>query len=240
MPESKIILHNSDCLEILPSILPNSIDFVLTDLPYGMTDNKWDEIIQFEIMWSHLKRICKPNAAIVLHSMQPFTAKLIMSNLKMFKYCWVWEKNCPTGHLLAKKMPMRSHEDICVFYERQCLYKPQMRTGFKPYTKVSSGTYSSNYNGGNKPHITVSDGSRYPLSYLRFTRDKQRKHPTQKPVALAEYLIKTYSNKGDMVLDFTMGSGTTGVASKRLSRNFIGIEREKTYFEIAAERINCI
>jgi hypothetical protein len=139
----------------LAALPDSSIDMVLTDLPYGMTDNKWDEIIPFDLMWSELKRICKPTSAIVLHSMQPFTTKLIASNFMMFKYCWVWEKNCPTGHLLSKKMPMRSHEDICVFYAKQPLYKPQMRTGFKPYIKHSTGTYSSNYAGGNKPHTTV-------------------------------------------------------------------------------------
>jgi len=230
-------LYNDDCMAALTTLQTGSVDFVLTDLPYGMTSNQWDNIIPFEPMWKELKRICKPNAAIVLHSMQPFTTKLIASNYKMFKYCWVWEKNCPTGHLLAKKMPMRSHEDICVFYARQCLYKPQMRAGFKPYTKHSKGTGSSNYNGGNKPHITVSDGSRYPLSYLRFVRDKERKHPTQKPVALAEYLIETYTNKGDVVLDFTMGSGTTGVAAKNLGRRFIGCERDSAYFKLAQDRI---
>lgn len=232
-----ISLFNKDCLNLLAELPDNSIDFVLTDLPYGMTSNKWDIIIPFDIMWKELKRVCKADAAIVLHSMQPFTTKLISSNLKMFRYCWVWEKNCPTGHLLAKKQPMRSHEDICVFYTRQPLYKPQMRLGFKPYTKFSTGTYSTNYNGGNKPHTTVSDGSRYPLSLLRFGRDKDRRHPTQKPVALAEYLIKTYTNKGDMVLDFTMGSGTTGVAAKNCGRRFIGCELNADYFKIACERM---
>ena len=132
---------------------------------------------------------------------------------------------------------MRSHEDICVFYTRQALYKPQMRTGFKPYTKHSTGSHSSNYAVDNKPYTTVSNGTRYPLSYLRFARDKERKHPTQKPVALAEYLIKTYSNEGDTVLDFTMGSGTTGVAAKNTSRRFIGCEMNKDYFDIAVERL---
>jgi site-specific DNA-methyltransferase (adenine-specific) len=232
-------LMQGDCLELMKLIPDNSIDAIITDPPYGTTACKWDSVIPFEPMWEQLKRIIKPNGAIVLFGSQPFTSALIMSNPKMFKYCWYWDKGQGTGFLNSKKQPLKSIEDIVVFYKEQSNYNPQMRLGFKPYTCKQGATKTQNY-GKQTGAITVSDGSRYPLNILEFIRDKEKTHPTQKPVALLEYLIKTYTNEGETVLDNCMGSGTTGVACKNLNRNFIGIELDNDYFEIAKNRINGI
>jgi len=231
-----IDLRHGDCLELMKCIPDGSIDLVLTDPPYGTTACMWDSVIPFEPMWRELKRIIKPNGAIVLHGSQPFTSALIMSNIKMFKYCWVWDKGQGTGFLNSKKQPLRSVEDIVVYYQKQPTYNAEMRTGFKAYSQKQGQTKTQNY-GKQTEALTVSEGDRYPLNLIRFTRDKDRIHPTQKPVALAEYLIKTYTNESETVLDFTMGSGTTGVACKNLNRNFIGIELDETYFNIAKDRI---
>jgi DNA modification methylase len=225
-----------DCLERMAEIATGSVDLVLTDPPYGTTACKWDAVIPFEPMWTHLKMVLKPNGAAVLFSAQPFTSALVMSNIKEFKYEWTWRKEAGTGFLNAKKQPLRDVEYGAVFYRDQPTYNPQMRTGFKPY-KTTKGGETENYN---KSGIvtTESDGSRYPLSTIEFPRDKNKVHPTQKPVALMEYLIRTYTNEGDTVLDFTMGSGTTGVACVNTGRNFIGIERDPDYFKIAQDRIS--
>ncbi|RKY29346.1 MAG: site-specific DNA-methyltransferase [Candidatus Omnitrophota bacterium] len=213
-----------------------SIDMVMCDPPYGITACKWDSIIPLEPMWEHLKRIVKPNGAIILMANQPFTTTLIASNMKMFKYCWVWHKRQGAGFLNAHKQPLRSHEDVCVFYAKPTTYNPQMRMGFAPYTVKQGKTKTKNY-GAQSRAVSKSSGSRYPITVLEITKAHKTLHPTQKPVALMAYLIKTYTNEGDTVLDFAMGSGTTGVACKQLRRKFIGIELDKKYFDIASKRI---
>lgn len=231
-----INLMNGDCLELMKDIPNGSVDMILADPPYGTTACKWDSIIPLEPMWEQLKRIIKPNGAIVMTASQPFTTTLIASNMKMFKYCWVWDKGQGTGFLNSKKQPLRKYEDILVFYRKQCTYNPQMRLGFKPYKCKQGDTKTENY-GNQTGAITESNGERYPLNIINFKRDKSKSHPTQKPVALMEYLIKTYTNEGETVLDFTMGSGTTGVACKNLDRSFIGIELDYHYYQVAKQRI---
>ena len=236
-PDFRLI--HGECLAEMAKLPAGSVDMILADLPYGTTQNKWDSIIPLKPLWEQYRRIAKPNAAIVLTAAQPFTSVLVMSNLAEFKYAWVWDKvNRPTGHLNAKKQPMRETEDIAVFYRNQCTYNPQMVVG-TPYTATGSKK-SSNY-GAQKTTVTVCTGERYPRNVLRVAADERgtvgRIHPTQKPVALMEYLIKTYTNPGETVLDNTMGSGTTGVACKNTGRRFIGIEMDKTYFDIAVNRI---
>ena len=221
----------------MKKIPDGSIDLVLTDPPYGTTACKWDTIIDLEVMWLELKRIIKPNGAIVMTASQPFTTTLIMSNHTMFRYEMIWAKNRGTGIFNAKKMPLKSHENILVFYKALPTYNPQMTEG-KPY-KAKQGKQSEAFgmNTG-KVIVTENTGTRYPLTVHTFSSTNgKNQHPTQKPVALMEYLIKTYTNEGETVLDFTMGSGTTGVACKNLNRNFIGIELDETYFSIAKERI---
>jgi site-specific DNA-methyltransferase (adenine-specific) len=194
-------------------------------------------------MWEQLKRIIKSNGAIVMTASQPFTTNLISSNIKMFKYCWVWEKSKATGHLNAKKRPLLKHEDIVVFYGKQCTYNPQglLKKDFPTISRGDRGTKGVGSSGecyGLANRDAIQTHTNYPLSITKHTVDSKAKfHPTQKPVALMEYLIKTYTNEGETVLDFTMGSGTTGVAAKNLSRSFIGIELDAGYFEIARERI---
>jgi len=233
-----IQLINGDCLEEMKNIPDKSIDMILCDLPYGTTACKWDTIIPLEPLWEQYKRIIKDNGAIVLTASQPFTSALVMSNIKMFKYEWVWNKNRGTGIFNAKKSPLKSHENVLVFYKKQPIYNPQFTEG-KPYTaKQGKQSDAFGLNTG-KEIITINDGKRYPLSSMYFISTNGRNvHPTQKPVALFEYLIKTYTNEGDLVLDNCAGSGTTGVACKNLNRNFIGIELDETYFNIAKERID--
>ena len=228
----KLIL--GDCIERMAEIPDGSIDMVLTDPPYGTTACKWDRVIPFEPMWEQLNRVVKDNGAIVMMASQPFTTKLIASNMKMFKYCWVWDKINATGHLQAKRMPMKRHEDIIVFFQGGSSYNPQ---GLKPFNKmVRRGSNGENYHPSGTENF--QEWTNYPRSILEFKLELGRKHSTQKPVALMEYLIKTYTNEGDTVLDFTMGSGTTGVACKNLKRNFIGIELDPEYFKCAERRIN--
>lgn len=231
-----IDLRQGDCLEEMETLADSSIDMVLTDPPYGTTACKWDSIIPLEPMWDQLKRVTKPNGAIVMTAGQPFTTTLIASNMEMFKYCWVWNKGKGTGFLNAKKQPLRSCEDVVIFYAGQCIYNPVMRTGFKPYKRTRVKSKTQNY-GKQIGTVTVSNGERYPLTLIEFERDSDRFHPTQKPIGLMEYMVKTYTNEGDTVLDFTMGSGTTGVAAKNLNRNFIGIELDDSYFAFAKERL---
>ena len=188
-------------------------------------------------MWERLNKIIKPNGAIVLFGSEPFSSALRMSNIKNYKYDWIWIKEQGTGFLNSKKQPLKNNEQICIFYEKQVTYNPQMRKGFKPYICKQGQNKTDNY-GKQTGAITISDGERYPLNTLNFTRDKLRMHSTQKPVALMEYLVKTYTNENETVLDFTMGSGTTGVACKNTNRNFIGIELDESYFKIAKERID--
>ena len=230
-----INLMHGDCLELMRTIPDNSIDMVLTDPPYGTTQNKWDSIVDLELMWLELNRITKDTGAICLFSQMPFSATLVSSNLKSFKYNWVWEKPQGTGHLNAKKYPLKNHEDVQVFCKRPHCYYPQFTKG-KPY-RCKSGRASENY-GSQESVITENSGKRYPKTVLRFQSAKKKLHPTQKPVALLEYLIKTYTLENETVLDFTMGSGSTGVACKNLNRKFIGIEMDDKYFGIATDRIN--
>ena len=236
----KIDLKKGDCLKLMNDIPDKSIDMILCDLPYGTTQNKWDSIIPLDKLWDQYCRVIKDNGAIVLFAQTPFDKVLGCSNLKMLKYEWIWEKTSATGHLNAKKMPMKAHENILVFYKKLPTYNPQKTTGHTPvhsYTKHQDD--GSNYG---KTLIGISGGGsteRYPRSVQVFKTDKQKEalHPTQKPVDLLEYLIKTYTNEGETVLDNTMGSGSTGVAAVRTNRNFVGIELDDTYFEIANKRI---
>ena len=235
-------LMRGDCLELMKDIPAGSVDMILTDPPYGTTACKWDSIIPLEPMWEQLKRIIKPNGAIVLFASQPFTSLLVASNIKDFKYDWVWRKPKGTGHLNAKKMPMRDKEDIVVFYSKQCTYNPQFTKG-TPYKNKAGKDHSSKSSmtdsyGEYRNFRNDNEGKRYPKQVLDFgVVERGTVHPTQKPVALMEYLIKTYTNEGDTVLDFTMGSGTTGVACVDLNRDFIGIELNEGYFTIACKRI---
>ena len=227
-------LINGDCLTVMKDIPDKSIDMILCDLPYGITQNKWDNIIPFSPLWEQYNRIIKDNGAIVLNCQQPFTSKLIMSNLKDFKYCWIWYKKQCSGFLNAKKQPLRNCEDIAVFYRKQCTYNPIMRRG-KPQLKNTGGS-STNYNKClEQPHIS---DSYYPTTLLEIPLPRFKGgHPTQKPVPLLEYLIKTYTNEGETVLDNCMGSGSTGVACLNTNRKFIGIELDQNYFSIAQNRL---
>ena len=230
-------LYKGDCLEVMKTIPDGSIDAIITDPPYGTTACKWDSVIDFDLMWEQLNRIIKPNGAIVLFGSEPFSSALRMSNIKNYKYDWIWRKPKGTGHLNAKRMPMNDIETISIFYKKQCVYNPQFTEG-KPY-KSKSG--KSSFDGYGKDNRKGNDnkGKRYPKRLLEFNVvERNTLHPTQKPVELMEYLIKTYTNEGEVVLDFTMGSGSTGVAAKNLNRNFIGIEQDENYFNIATERIN--
>jgi len=236
-----IDLRNGNCLEVMKFIPDKSIDAIITDPPYGTTACKWDSVIDFELMWEQLNRIIKTNGAIVLFGSEPFSSALRMSNIKNYKYDWVWEKSKATNFLNAKKQPLRAKENISVFYKKQPVYNPQMSKG-KAYNKgirkkQSKDDVYGNYNQSEGR----SEGARYPRDVMYFkTAESEGKtfHKTQKPVALMEYLIKTYTNENETVLDFTMGSGSTGVAAKNLNRSFIGIEQDEKYFNIATERIN--
>lgn len=235
-----IELWHGDCLEMMKHIPDGSIDAIITDPPYGTTACKWDSIIPFEPMWAELKRIIKPDGAIVLFSSQPFTSALIMSNPEMFKYEWIWKKDAGSNFANVKFQPMKEHEIITVFNSKFYFPIKQERIGKrkgKKTTSFDSGRENSVFNymkGINKFEV---DELRFPSSVQLFNRERGL-HPTQKPVALLEYLIKTYTQENETVLDFTMGSGTTGVACKNLNRNFIGIELDENYFRIAQERIN--
>jgi site-specific DNA-methyltransferase (adenine-specific) len=235
-------IYNEDCLEGMKKIDDGSVDMILCDLPYGTTQNKWDSVIPLDKLWEQYNRIIKPSGAVVLTASGRFTAELMMSNIKYWKYNLVWQKTTPTGFLNAKKMPLRIHEDICVFYKKLPIYNPQKTKG-NP-RKVSKATHKINCkettNYGKHNLSTYDSTERYPTSIFKFPTDKQKSslHPTQKPVALFEYLIKTYTNKGDLVLDNCIGSGTTAVAAIDTNRNFIGFELDKDYFDIANERIN--
>jgi site-specific DNA-methyltransferase (adenine-specific) len=231
-------LRLGDCLEVMKSIPDKSIDAIICDLPYGTTQNKWDSIINLDSLWIQYKRICK--GAIVLTAQTPFDKVLGVSNFKMLKYEWIWEKTHPTGHLNAKKMPMKAHENILIFYEKLKTYNPQKTFGhLRKTATVKTNKISSVYGMQKQIGRTYDSTERYPRSVLKIASDKQTSnlHPTQKPIALMEYLIKTYTNEGETVLDNCMGSGTTGVACKNLGRKFIGIEQNANYFEIAKNRI---
>lgn len=239
-------LHNGDCLEVMDELIKKGIkvDAIITDIPYGTTKCKWDSIIPLDQMWKRLNKIKKDETTpIVLFAQTPFDKVLGVSNIKQLKYEWIWEKTSATGHLNAKKMLMKAHENVLIFYEKLPIYNPQKTKGHE--RKISKAEHKTNckesdvYNKGQR--LTTYDSTeRYPRSVQIFSTDKQtcNLHPTQKPLALIEYLVKTYTNEGDIILDFTMGSGTTGVACKNLNRNFIGIELDEEYFKIAQQRID--
>ena len=234
-----IKIYNGDCLEIMSKIQDKSMDAIITDPPYGTTACKWDSVIPFEPMWKQLKRIIKPNGAIVLFGSEPFSSALRMSNIKMYKYDWIYYKSLATGFLNAKNQPLRNHELISVFYNTQCTYNPHKTAG-KPYKKIRGKTKEQSIT--NDPariigYQTINKGDRYPLTVMQKWNVETGFHPTQKPIALMEYLIKTYTNENETVLDFTMGSGTTLIACKKTNRNGIGIEQDKKYCEIAIERL---
>jgi len=241
-----IELIHGDCLEKMRDIPDGSVDMVLCDLPYGTTACKWDMVIPFEPLWAHYKRVAKKNAAIVLTASQPFTSALVMSNILMFKYCWVWNKCKVGGFTSAKLKPLKMFEDICVFStgttanrsKNLMPYYPQGLIKVDKISKSSTDNTATGYARRSQTTEYFQEFSNYPKQLLKFSLDKCREHPTQKPVALMEYLIKTYTNEGETILDNTMGSGTTGVACVNTNRNFIGIEMDKTYFDIASKRIN--
>ena len=236
---------NADCFDVFPFIEDKSIDAIICDLPYGTTACKWDSIIPFEPMWEQYNRIAKDNAAIVLTASQPFTSALIMSNIKNFRYEWIWQKNRGTGFLTAKKLPLKIHENILVFYNKQTTYNPQKTMADE--TKIDKRKTLNNLP-FRKDTVTVKegytrirkedDGTRFPVSVQNFNNcnNVNSLHPTQKPIELMEYLIKTYTNEGDMVLDNTMGSGTTILAAIKNNRIGIGIEKEKQYYDVAVRR----
>jgi site-specific DNA-methyltransferase (adenine-specific) len=236
-----IKLIQGDCLKRMDELihLGFKFDMILTDPPYGTTACKWDSIIPLEPMWERLKLLIKPNGVVVITASQPFTTTLISSNIKMFKYCWHWEKGKGTGFLNAKKQPIRCIEDAAVFSFLSGTYNPQgLIQGEFNNGRLSKLSTDKGKMYGNQKNSNPSKFSNYPRQLLKFSGVHKPKHPTQKPVALMEYLIKTYTNEGETVLDFTMGSGSTGVAAKNLNRDFIGIELDETYFNIAKERIN--
>lgn len=227
-------LLQGDCLELMATIPSGSVDMVMCDLPYGTTACKWDSVIPFEPLWAAYRRVCKPNAAIVLTANFPFSATLTSSNLAAFRYCWVWEKGKPVGHLRAKLQPMRAHEDVLVFGFKSPRYYPQ---GLIPITPTLRKRTNTGGNYGKQAGMpSVQKDTNYPRTVIRFPSEEGL-HPTQKPVALMEYLIKTYTTEGETVLDNTMGSGTTGVACGNTGRRFVGIERDPAYFQIASDRI---
>ena len=237
----KFELWHGDCLELMKNIPDGSVDLVLTDPPYGTTACKWDSVIPFEPMWEQLNRIIKPNGAICLFGSEPFSSALRMSNIKNFKYDWIWDKHNTNGFLNAKKRPLKRHEVISVFSIGVPIYIPQMEERGNPRQK---GSYNKKKGNGDMVYgrfenISTINNSYYPTDILSFSNAKQKGkvHPTQKPVALLEYLIRTYTNEGETVLDFTAGSGSTGVACVNTGRHFIGIELDEGYFNIAKKRI---
>ena len=233
-------IFNEDCLSGMKRIPSNSVDMILCDLPYGTTQCKWDSVIPFDKLWKQYERVIKDNGAIVLTACQPFTSVLIASNLKLFKYSWVWEKSKATGYLNAKKRPLSAHEDVVVFSKKTPNYFPQMGSGV-PYNKGKALRLTDVYGGQKSVLVENTDGTRYPRSVVYFkTAESEGEvvHPTQKPVALFEYLIKTYTQEGDIVLDNCIGSGTTALACFNLGRKFIGFEKNEEYAEIAEQRID--
>lgn len=238
-----IDIKQGDCLELMKDIPDGSIDMILADLPYGTTALSWDEVIPFEPLWEQYERIIKDNGAIVLTASQPFTSALVMSNLKLFRYDWVWYKTKASNFFFAKKGPMKYHEDVCVFYKRLPTYNPQMTKAINLDSRKKEGIYDNKKDGfwgeGVKSFRRKETGYRYPQSVQLFNNSDKTNvvHPTQKPVELMEYLIKTYTNEGETVLDNVAGSFTTAIACLNTKRNFIGIELDKNYFKIGSERI---
>lgn len=239
-------LYHGDCLDAMDAIPDGSVDMVLCDLPYGTTACKWDSVIPFGPLWDHYRRVVKPNGAIVLFGAEPFASALRLSNLSMYKYDWYWKKPRGTGHLNAKKQPLRDVETLSVFYDRQPTYNPQFTQG-TPYTAMKGGKAAKVSEAGDTTYGRFMNGAafrndnpgvRYPKQVLEFgVVERGTLHPTQKPVPLLEYMIRTYTNEGDVVMDNTMGSGSTGVAAANIGRRFMGIELDDKYFDIAAGRV---
>jgi DNA modification methylase len=233
-------LMYGDCLDRMKEIPVSSVDLILADLPYGTTACAWDNIIPLDPLWDHYWRVLKPSGVVALFGSEPFSSQLRMSQFEYYKYDWIWKKDNATGFVNAHKMPMKIHEIISIFYRNLPTYNPQKTDG-KPYhvkeAYKTSQFLGSNSSGSNIRNEIINDGDRFPLSFIEFTRDRHKIHPTQKPVSLLEYLVRTYTNEGDTVLDNVMGSGSTGVACKNANRSFIGIERDENYFHIAKKRI---
>ena len=239
---SEVILKNGDCLELMKEIQDESVDMILCDLPYGVTKNKWDSPLPFESLWQHYRRIIKQNGAIVLFADGMFMAQLMLSNPKMWRYNLVWDKVLPSGFLNANRMPLRRHEELCVFYKKAPTYNPQKKQGAKSHSKGTGGKLTNN-NYGEYRFVDNAErhgDMKFPVSILRHQKPhpSQSMHPTEKPVSLCQELIMTYTNPGDLVLDNCMGSGTTGVACVRSGRRFIGIELSERDFYTAIARIN--
>lgn len=234
--------HKGNCLELMNDIDDKSVDMILCDLPYGTTQNKWDSVIPLDELWKQYNRIIKDNGAIVLTSAEPFTSKLIQSNLKKFKYKWVWDKANPSGFLNAKRQPLRVTEDILVFYKKQCTYNPQMEVRGKARKKGGYIKPNGSDNYGSYDDSISYNNVYYPTNLLKISNANRMEkiHPTQKPVELFEYLIKTYTNDGDLILDNCIGSGTTAIATMKVGggRRYIGIELDDTYYKLANERVN--
>jgi DNA modification methylase len=233
------VLVHADCFDVFPYIEDKSVNLILCDLPYGTTACKWDSVLPFDKLWKEYERIITDNGAIVLFGSQPFTSSLIMSNPKMFKYEIIWEKTRPTGFFTAKKMVMKIHENILVFYRKQCTYNPIM-TEADPSKIDKRKTLNPTFN----PYLNVTKervkdtGFRYPTSISKFNSISQKgQHPTQKPIELIKMLVKTYSNEDDVVMDNCMGSNTTGLACKELNRQYIGIEKDKNYYDVSVSRV---
>ena len=237
-------LYHGDCLEVMDKLIEEGVivDAIITDPPYGTTACKWDSVIPFDEMWKRVNKLIKDNGAIILFGNEPFSSNLRLSNITQYKYDLKWQKEQGSDFMMAKKKPLKDYEDIMLFYKKQPTYNPQMREGFKPWIKNDTGNnIIEHLNKKEIPQQKRSIGSkRYPISIIKFNRDKTGFHPTQKPEALMEWLIKTYTNEGDLILDFTMGSGSTGVACMNLNRKFIGIELDENYFKIAKDRIENI
>ena len=230
-----IKLYNNDCLKILPTLSDHSVDMVLADLPFGTTRNGWDHIIPMDQLWEQYKRLLKVGGVVALFGDEPFSSKLRLSNPKGYRYDWYWIKNRGSGFLNAKRMPLKAVETISIFYPKLPLYNPQMTVG-KPY-RAKNDTKSNNWGSYKTGWSTDNKGTRYPVNAIHFNKIAKTIHPTQKPVDLLEYLIKTYTNPNMTVLDNVMGSGSTRVACKNLNRTFIGIEHDPDYFKIAKKRI---
>lgn len=234
-------LYNGDCLEVMDNLIKEGVkvDCILTDPPYGTTNCKWDSVIPFDKMWERLNKLIKPNGAIVLFGSEPFSSNLRISNIKNYKYDWKWIKTKPSGHLNAKKQPMRIYEDAIVFYKKQCVYNPQGLI-YGEFNNNRKGRENEKYDKvfNKEKHFGISRAKNYPNNLLNYHNPNNNLfHPTQKPVDLLEYLIKTYTNENEIVLDFTMGSGSTGIACVNTGRKFIGIELDENYFNVAENRI---
>ena len=237
----KDILWLGDCLELMSNIPDRSVDMILADNPYKKTQNHWDSLIPLEPLWKHYRRLIKPNGAIVLFGDEPFTSMLIMNGLDIYKYKWTWKKgNKPTGFLNAKKQPLRITEDIIVFYENQPVYNPQMVKGNKSHSrgKIVGTEAGRSMNYGEYNAVNTESDMKYPQTLLDFPREAEKIHPTQKPVALLEYLVKTYANEGMLILDNAVGSGSTLVACKNTNRRGIGIEKDEKIYRTAFDRLN--